>query len=158
MSRHLLLAFAALIVIASPAPAAAQYIGGYAFTGVSGPNAPMWQGGAGVERVFGNGAGVSVEGGVAANGDHYQKLSHFTVNGLYHVRTKDRRLDPFVLGGFGFLADWDGAYGAFTIGGGLNYWTSLRVGVRLEVKDNFTPTPSRGLFHMPGFRIGITLR
>jgi hypothetical protein len=157
MTRHLL-AVAALIVIASPAPAAAQYIGAYAFTGVSGPHAPMWQAGGGVERVFINGVGVSVEGGVATNGDDYQKLSHFTFNGLYHFRTKDRHFDPFLVGGFGFLADWDGAYGAFPIGGGLNYWTSPRIGVRLEFKDNITPTPSKGLFHMAGFRIGITVR
>ena len=157
MHRHLL-ALAALVLITVPTPAAAQYIGGYAFTGVSGPHAPLWQGGGGVERTFTGGAGVSVEGGVATNGDRYQKLSHFTINGLYHFKTNDRRLDPFVAGGFGFLGDWDGAYGAFPIGGGLNYWASPRVGIRLEFKDNITPTPSNGLFHMAGFRIGVTLR
>ena len=159
MSRHpLVLVFAALIVVVSPAPAAAQYIGAYAFTGVAGPHAPLWQGGGGIERVFTNGVGVSAEGGVATNGDRYQKLTQLTVNGLYHYRMKDRHIDPFLLGGVGILADWDGGYGAFTIGGGVNYWTSLRIGVRLEVKDNISPTPSNGLFHMPGFQIGIVLR
>jgi opacity protein-like surface antigen len=157
MSRHLL-ALAALIVIASPAPAAAQYIDAYAFTGVSGPHAPLWQGGGGIERVFSNGVGVSAEGGVATNGDRYQKLTHLSVNGLLHFMTKDQHLDPFLLGGVGMVADWDAVAGTFTIGGGLNYWTSLRIGVRLEVKDNIASTPSNGLFHMPGFRIGIVLR
>lgn len=157
MSRHLL-AIAALIVLASPVPASAQYIGAYVFTGASGPHAPLWQGGGGIERLFTNGVGVSAEGGVATNGDRYQKLTHLTVNGLYHFRTTDPRLDPFLLGGVGILADWDGGYGAFTIGGGLSYWTSPRIGVRLEVKDNIAPTPSNGLFHMAGFRIGIVLR
>jgi hypothetical protein len=152
-----LLALAALVVMIAPAPASAQYLGGYAFTGVSGPNAPLWQAGGGVERVFTNGAGASVEGGIATNGDYFQKLSHFTINGLYHFKTKNRRVDPFVVGGFGFIGDWDGAYGAFPIGAGLNYWSSPRVGVRLEFKDNISPAPQK-VFHMPGFRIGITVR
>ena len=156
MHRHLL-ALAATLVMILPGRASAQYLGAYAFTGVSAPHAPMWQAGGGVERVYSNGVGISGEGGIATNGDDYQKLSHFTVNGLYHFRTTDRRLDPFVLGGFGYIADWDGAYGAFPIGAGLNYWTSPRVGIRLEFKDNISPAPEK-LFHMAGFRIGITLR
>jgi len=157
MHRHLL-ALAALVLLASPVPVAAQYIGAYAFTGVSGPNAPLVQAGGGIERAFANGVGLSVEGGVADNGDDLQKLGHFTVNGLYHFKTTNRRVDPFVVGGVGMLADWDMPAGAFAVGGGLNYWASLRVGVRLEFKDNIVSTPSRGLFHMPGFRVGITLR
>jgi len=156
MHRHLL-ALAALAVLVAPAPASAQYLGVYAFTGVSGPHAPLWQAGGGIERVYGNGVGISGEGGIATNGDYYQKLSHFTINGLYHFKTKDRRLDPFVLGGFGFVADWDGAGGVFPIGAGLNYWTSPRVGIRLEFKDNFFPAQENA-FHMAGFRIGVTLR
>jgi hypothetical protein len=155
---HRLLALAALVLVTVPTPAAAQYIGVYAFTGVSSPHAPLWQAGGGLERAFANGVGVSVEGGVATNGDRYQKLSHFTINGLYHFKTSDRRFDPFLLGGFGIIADWDSGAGAFPIGGGLTYWASPRIGTRFELKDNIAPTPSKGLLHMAGFRIGITLR
>lgn len=99
---------------------------------------------------------MSAEGGVATKGDRYTKLSHFTVNGLYHFRTKDERLDPFVVGGYGFVADWDAAVGTLAVGGGLNYWTSPRVGVRVEFKDNIGLIDNG--FHMPGVRVGMVLR
>ena len=154
MPRHLPLVV--LLLLVASTPARAQYAGGYAFTGASGPSEPLVQIGGGLERVFANRVGLSVEGGVATNGDRYSKLSHFTVNGLYHFKTKDQRLDPFVVGGWGMLADWDCVIGTIGVGGGLNYWTSPRVGARVEFKDNIGLTDNG--FHMPGVRVGITLR
>lgn len=154
MLRHLPLAV--LLLVVASAPARAQYAGGYVFTGVSGPNGPLAQIGGGLEGVFANGVGVSAEGGVATNGDRYSKLSHVTLNGLYHFRTKNERLDPFVVGGWGIVADWDTPIGAIAVGGGLNYWKSPRVGVRVEFKDNIGLVDNG--FHMPGIRVGMVLR
>ncbi len=154
MRRFLPLAI--LFILVAAAPARAQYAGGYLFTGASGPNGPLAQFGGGLELVFGKGIGASVECGVASKGDRDTKLSHFTLNGAYHLKTKSGRVDPFIVGGWGFIADWDAIGGAVAIGGGLNYWLQPRVGVRVEVKDNI------GLFnhgyHMAGVRVGITLR
>lgn len=154
MRRHLLIAVVLLAVAA--APARAQYAGGYVFSGASGPNGPLIQMGGGFERVFIHGIGASVEGGVATKGDRYSKLTHLTVNGLYHFKTKNERLDPFVVGGWGIVADWDTPIAAIAIGGGVNYWTSPRVGVRVEFKDNVGLVDNG--FHMPGLRVGLTLR
>ena len=145
-----------LLLLGASAPVRAQYAGGYAFTGASGPEGPLLQIGGGFERVFATRVGVSGELGVATKGDRYTKLTHLTVNGLYHLRTTNERVDPFVVGGWGIIADWDAAIGTIAVGGGLNYWTSPRVGLRLEFKDNIGMVDNG--FHMPGFRIGITLR
>ncbi len=137
-------------------PTAAQYADAYVFSGVSGPNTPLVQAGGGLERVFANRAAVSVECGLATNGDYYRKLSHFTVNALYHANASRPRLDPFVVAGFGMLADWDMPAMAVVFGGGLNYWVKPSVGVRVEFKDNVAV--AYDAFHMPGVRVGITLR
>ena len=150
------LSLVVLLLLGTSAPARAQYAGGYVFTGASGPEGPLLQIGGGFERVFASRVGVSGELGVATKGDRYTKLTHLTVNGLYHIRTTNERVDPFVVGGWGIIADWDAAIGTIAVGGGLNYWTSPRVGLRLEFKDNIGMVDNG--FHMPGFRIGITLR
>ena len=50
MLRHL--SIAVLFLVVASAPASAQYAGGYAFTGASGPEGPLFQIGGGLERVF----------------------------------------------------------------------------------------------------------
>jgi hypothetical protein len=97
-----------------------------------------------------------------------------SVNVSYHFRssTKNRKVEPFVTGGYtffyvsniGFGPDSGGNFGA-----GLNIWLSRHAALRLEIRDDvggrdlsaeFEPEGTYYLRsqHLVGFRIGVTFR
>ncbi len=147
-------------VLILPTVAYAQSLQGFAFGGVA-ALAPEGEGlvqvGAGLERIFGRGITAGVEFGWTGNSDPYRRYTHVSLDGGYHVPTKNRRFDPFVSGGFTMLVDWDGAVGMFNVGGGVTYWTRPRLGLRVEARNHIYPGYN-GLVQLPSFRIGVTVR
>lgn len=80
-----------------------------------------------------------------------------SVNGSYYLPAsgRERRIQPFVTAGY-TMAFRDGTANLWNVGGGVDYWVSRRVGVRLDVRDHVWADV--GTAHFWGPRIGIVLR
>jgi len=75
----------------------------------------------------------------------------------FHLFTRsDRKLDPFIAGGVSLLAG-SGVGGMFYYGGGVNYWFSSRLGLRVEFRDHVW-SPEGTAIHFVGARIGLSIR
>ncbi len=98
------------------------------------------------------GAEIGYVGPTQSYGDGVGLLS---VNGGYHFKAPDRKLVPFLTGGYS-LAFRSGHLNGANFGGGVTYWAGERYGVRLEFRDNYFPQGS-GL-HQLGFRVGLSFR
>ncbi|HEX8185745.1 MAG TPA: hypothetical protein VF747_13360 [Blastocatellia bacterium] len=131
---------------------------GYLFGGVGGrdggnSNVLVNVGGGG-EGIISNGFGVGGEVGYltdtrsAGNG-----LGLASANLSYHFN-RSHKLVPFVTGG-GSLAFRGDAAGGANIGGGLHYWMSDHLGLRLEVRDFIFSSDSPNTVI---FRVGLSFR
>lgn len=82
-----------------------------------------------------------------------------SVTPAYHFISRDsnRKIDPFVDGGFSLLFGNGGAV-AVHYGGGLNYWVHRRIGLRLEFRHQLWSPEGGESIHLVGFRIGIAFR
>ena len=77
-------------------------------------------------------------------------------NAAYHFgREKDRKLVPFLTGGYSLLFR-DGTANAVNFGGGFNYWFKQRHGLRIEVRDHVRLTGETS--HLLGVRIAWAFR
>lgn len=145
--------------------ASAQTPGGQLYTfvapgGVAGGNgasATMHYGFGGEGFVY-DGLSVGGEIGYAASlRRQSQGLGIASGNGSYHFKNSsgDGRLVPFITGGYSVLFRSAAAHG-FNFGGGVNYWSKERLGVRLEFRDHVAKFDRP--VHFLGFRVGITFR
>lgn len=67
-----------------------------------------------------------------------------------------RRVDPFVHGGVGMIAN-TGAGMLVYVGGGVNVWLKPRLGVRVDVRD-WIPVTFDDRLHLVAVRFGIAFR
>jgi hypothetical protein len=98
-----------------------------------------------------------------------------SVNVSYHTRpsTKNRKLEPFVTGGYSFFSvpgTGLGIANGGNFGVGINIWPKDHAALRLEIRDDvggrdlsveFDPSGTtylRSSQHLVGFRIGYTFR
>jgi hypothetical protein len=153
----------AVLTIMMSAAAAAQSSSGYAFFA---PGGATWghsttmtlHAGAGFDAIVAKGVGVSMEIGVLWPRECFADcaIGLFSPGGAYHfLRGKERKVDPFVAGGYS-LAFRNGHANAFYFGGGTNYWMSRKVGLRLEFRDNMLPDDMSG--HLWSVRVGLAFR
>ena len=107
-----------------------------------------------IADTFGIGADVGYLGPLDYFSEGFGLLS---VNGSYYLpgSGRDRRMRPFVTTGY-TMAFRDGTAQMWNLGGGLDYWTSGRVGVRFELRDHIWV--DEGTAHFWGPRIGIVVR
>jgi hypothetical protein len=153
----------AVLTIVISAAAAAQSSAGYAFFApggaTSGHSTTMTlHTGGGVDAIVAKGVGVNVELGAVWPRECFAAcvIGLFSPGGTYHfLRGSERKLDPFVAGGYS-LAFRNGHANAFYFGGGANYWMSRKVGLRLELRDNMLPDDMSG--HLWSVRIGLAFR
>lgn len=152
-----------LALTMSVAPAAAQHSNGYVFFA---PGAASCGGcsnmtlhfGAGGEGIIGKGVGIGAELGYLAPRESLgDGLGVFSPNGYYHFpgKNKDRKVDPFVTGGY-TLFFRSGHGNLWNFGGGVNYWFSRRLGLKVEIRDHIWP--EEGTVHYWGVRLGLALR
>jgi hypothetical protein len=112
--------------------------------------------GVGVEAKIYKRVGAGVEAGALSPVTVFSStLGLASVNGYYHLLASDRKLDPFITGGYSTLFR-TGRFNGGNVGGGLNYWFVQHVGVRAEVRDHIF-NPGRTLQDW-GVRFGVTLR
>jgi len=144
-------------------PAKAQSSHGYAFfapgaaSGSCCSNMTLHFGG-GAEGIIGKGIGVGAElGFLAPREDVGAGLGVFSPNGYFHFgrKNKDKKLDPFVTGGY-TLFFRSGHANLWNFGGGVNYWFASRLGLKVELRDHVWP--DNGAVHYWGVRIGLAFR
>jgi Leucine carboxyl methyltransferase len=96
--------------------------------------------GGGGERLIYRGLGLGAElGNVTPIGDFGHGLGILSATASYSFggRQSSRRFTPFVSGGYSLkFRDDDDSGGGINIGGGVQYWASPRVAVRVEFRDH----------------------
>jgi|SRR5579864_9001945 len=91
--------------------------------------------GAGGEWMFKDGIGAGGEIGVVGRTD-LGAVGVASLNGYYHF-SRDRRLVPFVTGGYSSFFSFGSHVNLANVGGGVNYWYSDHFGIKLEFRDHF---------------------
>jgi len=153
-------------IAAVPADAKAQGTAlGYVFTGSTWESVnerQAWAIGGGGEMVTGwKGTTIGLEAAhlwfpvddwfrrpATANGVSVDMSRHFRQS------SGAGRWQPFLTGGVFIVASGDAGNGGLTIGGGVDRWFTRRVGMRIDVRDQFLP----GTFSLVGARIGVVFR
>ncbi len=155
-----------LIVTLLPLMAVAQsrdYSRGHGYFYVAPGIATEWESsamlhiGGGVEVFPSKYVGVGADAGYVADFADYMNPSTFSMYavGRFRPKTSDNKVEPFVAGGYTHFFHGSTPNGV-NFGGGINYWFTNHVGLRLEVRDS--AHGSRPLDHFVGFRIGVTFR
>lgn len=110
---------------------------------------------AGADVLFNGSAGVTGEvGALFLDG---RPAGVTSVGGILQARpTRLRRALPFLSGGYSLL--WsEGEYAnSWFVGGGVTWWTSERLGVRLELRDHIVTDDTT--VHLMVVRAGIAFR
>ncbi|MBI2817264.1 MAG: hypothetical protein HYX72_10020 [Acidobacteria bacterium] len=122
--------------------------------------------GAGGGLMFYKGLGLNVETGALfhpANTEARTTLTSF--GGSYHFLSdqSSRKIVPFVVAGYSYAANSTMPnMHMVNFGGGVDYWFRENLGLRLEVRDHFSPKayPNGTFFpsapvHFLGYRIGV---
>lgn len=163
MKKHLVV-IAALLLMSVPLLAQDSYRGqgyvfyapGGSFVGSGGSSTPIFHVGGGgegfIHKGFAAGGEISYVAPYEAPGDG---VGVFSVNGAYHFKAPDRKVVPFVTGGYS-LAFRDGSLNGMNFGGGATWWFKEKYGFRLEVRDNYFPQDPG--WHQLGVRIGLSFR
>ena len=135
--------FACLLVIACASPVRAQTIAANLFAGAGaflccGGAADAWQMGLGADfpvtprfSVGGDFGVVGSSGGNRVSGSS----RFFSIDGLYHVGSRQSAAPFFVSGGLGVVTSRDVATGGLFFGGGFDWWARPRRGLRIELRD-----------------------
>jgi len=119
------------------------------------PGVATFQVGGGAEGFFTRSLGVGVDvGGLRwFEQDWFVAVSpNFVLR--FRAKRDENKLEPFVTAGGTVFT---GYYGnGLNFGGGVNYWFTDHVGLRLEARDSFEWEADRA--HFVAFRIGLTFR
>jgi len=76
--------------------------------------------------------------------------------GIFYQFQPSKKVVPFVEGGYA-LGFHDNTFNMAYFGGGVNYWASDRLGIKLEVRDHIgTDNPAR--LNLIEYRIGLLFR
>lgn len=134
---------------------------GYAFFGAGaaaddGATALFHVGGGG-EGLIKDGFGAGAEVGYVAPVESSSNgLGLFSANASYHFGGKDesKKFVPFVTGGYSLVFRSGASHGG-NFGGGVHYWISDGVALRVEFRDHIF---SSDFPHLLSFRFGVTLR
>lgn len=112
--------------------------------------------GGGGEGFLYKGIGLGAEGGYLTPWRNFGSgIGVASVNGSYHFN-RDRKLSPFISGGYSLAFRSDTA-NLFNLGGGVNYWFRDKVGLRLELRDHIYSDRSSNTHYLAG-RIGFSFR
>ena len=131
---------------------------GYGFGaagGTSGGSEATLHVGGGGEGLVYKGLGLGAEIGYLSPFQQFgDGIGILSTNVGYHFVKPNRKLVPFVSGGFS-LAFRNGSSGGGNFGGGVQYWMKPHLGLRFEFRDHIfsSDTP-----HLYGFRVGLSFR
>lgn len=155
-------ALVALVVCAAARSAGAQALG-YGIAGPAGysgffsSNAGLVHAAGGGELLAGGRLGGGGELGLLAGSGGALWVA--SANGVYHGYriTDDRKVQPFLTGGYTRMSSGEGSFNAWNVGGGVDVWLKERVGLRVEYRDHIRPD-DRGAVHYWTIRAGVVFR
>jgi hypothetical protein len=145
----------ALPVVAQEEPSRVQ---GYGYFGVMGSDGTTFgkllNPGVGAEVFAYKGLAASADIGYVGYYNNFRAdgIGLFSPNVSYHF-FRSRTVVPFVTGGYS-LAFRNETANLGNYGGGLTYWFSNRVGLRMEGRDQRDASG----YHISGLRVGISFR
>jgi opacity protein-like surface antigen len=116
--------------------------------------------GGGIEMLAWKGLGVAFEGGyLGPLSEGFQSgIGVVSANAIYQFGQPQRRkVTPFVTGGYS-LAFRDETANAINVGGGVNYWLTDGVALRVEFRDHIPFEEGLSDLHVWGARVGFTWR
>ncbi|RPJ87479.1 MAG: hypothetical protein EHM18_00925 [Acidobacteria bacterium] len=133
---------------------------GFAYGGIGvvagdGESAALSQIGGGGEGAFYKGLGASVDVGYLFPTRGFSGGFGTLSPGVLYQFSRHQKANPFVIGGY-TLGFRDGTVNMVHFGGGVNYWFSERIGLRIEARDH-VPTDASEYHHFV-VRIGISGR
>jgi hypothetical protein len=110
--------------------------------------------GLGAEAFVYKGLTAAVDLGYAGYYNNFRDAGFglFSSNASYHF-LRSRKVVPFLTGGYA-LAFRSGTANLGNVGGGLSYWFSTHVGLRVEGRDHFDLSG----YHIGGLRVGVSFR
>jgi len=156
---RLIIALALVALLASHVCAQVLYPKGSGYVFIA-PGAISGEGATTATLHFGGGGDVLVYHGLAPGAEvGYLAPVHslgdgfgiFSANLSYYFDRRQRRLVPFVAGGYS-LAFRSGTASGGNFGGGVEYWLGDHAGVRFEFRDHLFSSDSP---HFYGFRLGF---
>lgn len=121
----------------------------------SGSHTENFQGaGGGGEFIFRNGLGIGAE-----LAGHSTALATLSLNPYIHLPqvSQSGKWIPFITAGYTAAGNMEFKENWFNFGGGVDYWPSSRIGLRLEARDAVDTNHAR-LIHQVGFRVGLAWR
>ena len=124
------------------------------------------QAGVGGHLVVYKGLGLNVETGALfhpGNGEAHTSLTSFGASYHFLNSQSPRKIVPFVTAGYTYAVNSTMPnMHMLNFGGGVDYWFRENLGLRLEVRDHFSPKayPNGTFFpsapvHFLGYRIGV---
>ncbi len=115
--------------------------------------------GGGGKYISESGAGLGAEFGVVGPKSNFKRedAGIFSLNGYYVFKTKDKKAEPFVTGGYtrAFGHDAPGNWGNF--GAGMDYWFHPKAGFMLEFRDHLNRNDNSTI-QLWTIRIGVAFR
>jgi len=158
--KHAFVVGTLLAALAVPGLAQSDYNGhGFGYFGLDmkpDRSVRLLTAGAGGEAFLWKGLAAGADiGYVFSSSEGSEGFGLLSVNPAYHFTSRNRtqKLVPFVTAGYA-LGFRSGTANFFNYGGGVTYWMSERVGLRLEVRDYRQREDS----FVTMFRAGITWR
>ncbi len=116
------------------------------------------QGGGGAEGFVTPNLGAELDLGALKASDALW-LGAFSPNFVarFRVKNQEKRVEPFVTGGYTVFFR-SGSASGYNFGGGFHYWFSRHVGLRFEARDSVWVTLGAPDLHFVGLRIGMAFR
>jgi hypothetical protein len=120
--------------------------------------------GGGGKYISESGAGLGAELGIVGPKGNFKDdyAGIFSLNGYYVFKTKDKKAEPFVTGGYTRAWRQDVPGNWFNFGGGLDYWFHPKAGLMLEFRDHINRSEfdgsERSTIQLWAIRIGVTFR
>jgi hypothetical protein len=152
-----------IVLLLMSAAGAAQGVNGYVFFAPGGATScghtlTTFNFGAGIDAPLWKGFGPNVEIGALGPKEGFsdQVLGVFSPGATYHFRhTREEKLDPFLAGGYSLMFR-SGTENLGFAAGGVTYWATNRVGLRLELRDHIHG--GYRTTHFWGVRFGLGFR
>jgi hypothetical protein len=149
-----------ILILAVCGGAPAQSTSGYVFFAPGGVSSHGYTSmtmhvGGGVDAHVARAFGANVElGALALQNDLLGAMGVLSLGPTYHfTRRRDSRVEPFAAGGYSLMFR-DGHRNLFYFGGGVNYWATRSLGLRLEFRDHVSNDPA----HFWSFRFDVAFR
>jgi hypothetical protein len=109
------------------------------------------------DAAFAGRIGLSGEAGAVVPFSRAGTLALVTGGLGLHFGELHDRIDPYLVGGIGGIGRSNSSGFVTYYGGGVNFWTSGRFGLKLEFRDNVTFADGESI-HFLGMRFGFTVR